>query len=78
MLFLPGLVPDEHRAGIDHPYAADVAFGQLDGQRQGIRMYASHLYRGCWASLTLDCARSASFNHAQAWISACGDNVETA
>jgi len=32
------LIPDEHRAGIDHPYAADIAFGQLDGQRQGVRI----------------------------------------
>jgi hypothetical protein len=73
MLSSPGLVPDEHRAGIDHPYAADIAFGQLDGQRQGVRMYASHLYRPYWAplraALALDCARFVNFDHVSAWMS---------
>jgi hypothetical protein len=52
------LIPDEHRAGIDHPYAADIAFGQLDGQRQGVRIYPSHPYRRCCAPLraALACA----------------------
>jgi hypothetical protein len=82
MLSSPGLVPDEYRAGIGHPHAADIAFGQLDGQRQDVRMHASHLYRRCStllrAPLELDCARFVSFDHDQAWMSACGDNVETA
>jgi hypothetical protein len=76
------LIPDEHRAGIDHPYAADIAFGQLDGQRQGVRMYASHRNRRCCAplraALPLDCARFVNFDHDPAWVSACEDQVKTA
>jgi hypothetical protein len=60
------VVPDEHSAGIDHPHAANIAFGQLDGKRQGVRMYATRLYRRCaalWAALTFGYAQFVSFGH---------------
>jgi len=72
------LIPDEHRAGIDHPYAADIAFGQLDGQRQGVRMYASHICRrgaALWAALTSGGVPCGSFDHVSAWVPLCGDGV---
>jgi hypothetical protein len=74
------LIPDEHRAGIDHSYAADIAFGKLDGQRQGVRIYPSHPYRRCCAPLraALAYARFTSFDHDPAWVSAYGGQVKTA
>ena len=58
----PEASPDEQKQ-----VAADIAIGQLDGQRPGVRVHPSHLYRRCRAPLrgplALDCARFVSFNH---------------